>query len=270
MNGELDQLIVLATHGTEWLQAPDGPAPELDQTHLSFRFVRSVRFTMDGGWLRRGRTATGVAGWLDGLRRRGVTRLWLAMPPEQEQARVRHGMPEHMLAGFANAGSWFLLGPADGFVEGWAASWEVGARDDPAQRIWDITYRGSTLAGATEAPGPGVPAARDALLAALTATRSFAHAHDLTSWAGLFGQALELLDPAAPDPQLADMVPAGWPPAARRLAAASAASWVFGGMGSWNDLGFSGSEDNVEYERCSAELYRAVLDGLVASTNAAL
>ena len=43
-------------------------------------------------------------------------------------------------------------------------------------------------------------------------------------------------------------------PAAQLLGAAQSA-WVFGGMGSWNDLGFEG-EDQALYDRLSEELYR--------------
>ena len=41
---------------------------------------------------------------------------------------------------------------------------------------------------------------------------------------------------------------------ARQLLGAVLAGWVFGGMGSWNDLGFDG-EDQEEYTELSDELF---------------
>ena len=43
----------------------------------------------------------------------------------------------------------------------------------------------------------------------------------------------------------------------RPRARACEAAWVFGGMGSWNDLGFQG-EDQQTYERLSHRLFQLV------------
>ena len=49
----------------------------------------------------------------------------------------------------------------------------------------------------------------------------------------------------------------------------AAASWVFGGMGSWNDIGFVPDDPMApEYESVSADLYSAVLAALGAAANA--
>src|SRR4051794_9885463 len=51
--------------------------------------------------------------------------------------------------------------------------------------------------------------------------------------------------------------------------ASSVSSWVFGGMGSWNDLSFQGPV-REQYGRVSEDLYIAALDAQVAATNADL
>jgi hypothetical protein len=63
--------------------------------------------------------------------------------------------------------------------------------------------------------------------------------------------------------------PRGFSESARRLLATAARSWVFGGMGTWNDLTFDGSEEEA-YEEVSAELYDAVLGAFVAAANSEL
>ncbi len=53
---------------------------------------------------------------------------------------------------------------------------------------------------------------------------------------------------------------------ARLLLQAAYSSWVFGGMGSWNDVVFQG-DDHLLYEKLTSELYDAVCSSLVAVVN---
>ncbi len=64
------------------------------------------------------------------------------------------------------------------------------------------------------------------------------------------------------------MVPAaGYSLDARQLLAMASRAWVFGGMGSWNDIGFTDAARNEEYRRVSQELYRAVTDAIRDAAN---
>ena len=47
----------------------------------------------------------------------------------------------------------------------------------------------------------------------------------------------------------------------------AAKAWGFGGMGSWNDLAFSGSDED-RYRELTSALYAAVLEGIAAAANA--
>src|SRR5262249_28395244 len=53
---------------------------------------------------------------------------------------------------------------------------------------------------------------------------------------------------------------------AQRLLAACQAAWVFGGMGSWNDMSFDGAEQK-RYDRVSEKLFALLNDGICASAN---
>jgi len=55
--------------------------------------------------------------------------------------------------------------------------------------------------------------------------------------------------------------------AARQIYAAACQSWVFGGMGSWNDLVFQDPIENSEYEDLSRQLYEAINSGIELSVN---
>ena len=100
-----------------------------------------------------------------------------------------------------------------------------------------------------------------ALEAVLQQIAAFADAHGLAGFAGCFRRGLAALESALP---LEGAAPHAHPSttwlalplAARQLRAASNAAWVFGGMGSWNDMGFDG-DTQTEYERLTGELWRA-------------
>jgi len=66
VHGELAQLIALAAHGSAWLAGRTGALPpDLEGTNSTFRFVRQVRFELEGSLLRKPVVATDVASWLE-------------------------------------------------------------------------------------------------------------------------------------------------------------------------------------------------------------
>ncbi|MBO1740800.1 hypothetical protein JNB50_18965 [Leifsonia sp. TF02-11] len=119
---------------------------------------------------------------------------------------------------------------------------------------------------------PPSSSARDDLRAALDAIKGFAERDvDIAEWASWFTEALGLLD--APEPAIPynpDLAPEGLPLESRQLLAAAVKSWVFGGMGSWNDLAYSDAARGAEYDQRTDELYRSVLAALIAVTGGPL
>jgi hypothetical protein len=54
---------------------------------------------------------------------------------------------------------------------------------------------------------------------------------------------------------------------ARQLLSACERAWVFGGMGSWNDLGFREGDLQRRYDQVTPSLYEAVVGGIAAAVN---
>jgi len=71
-------------------------------------------------------------------------------------------------------------------------------------------------------------------------------------------------------PYHTDMLPAPYTPQSRHLSPAAAQAWVFGGMGSWNDIGFVNGAVQSEYRELSGPLYAATLQALPADANEGL
>jgi hypothetical protein len=85
-------------------------------------------------------------------------------------------------------------------------------------------------------------------------------------WVDAFDGARALLDAASvPAPFASTFGGSGTSPPALRLLAAASAADVFGGMGSWNDLGIA---DDAEYGRVSQALFERLRPCLLAAVNA--
>ena len=274
MNGELAQVVTLATHGTAWLRKPQPPPPHLDETHETFQFVASLEFRMESArkLLLRRRPVTDVATWLDRLHRRGMTRLRLAPPRPRQHQVGSHSVGDHTLAAFSGGGGrWLLVATGGKSSEFWWPDWKVGDRDAADSRIWNVTYTGKAQVGVSFPDDPSLEQARDRLWSCLYEIHAFALETDVSPWPDLFSRAIASIEAGPPERTAhSDMVPDGYPEDARRLLVSAAQSWVFGGMGSWNDLAFDTRELEDRYDRLSRELYAAILSAITAAVNTEL
>ncbi|MGD2073289.1 MAG: hypothetical protein PVG65_07385, partial [Candidatus Thorarchaeota archaeon] len=66
---------------------------------------------------------------------------------------------------------------------------------------------------------------------------------------------------------LEDYLPDGFDLRAYQLIKASSAGWLFGGMGSWNDLVFDEGSVDERYDEVSNNLYYAICNAVVVATN---
>jgi hypothetical protein len=260
VNGELSQLICLATYGTNWLRRVDSSAEPPDfAANTTFKYVNSAEFTGVGG-----RIDTSPAAWLRDIRARSFDRLWLVLP---DVAPVRSRWPylqPHLEVAFANGGHWFALATGKGPTEAWRASWSVIEPRPADDRIWAIRYEG-TAAPKLRPQQPAIADARSALDAALAGARAFAQQANLPEWSARFTEAMETDDDRPP--YQPDLMDPSFPDEARRLVAKASRSWVFGGMGSWNDVGFKNDEQRAAHANVSSRLFDALMTACVAAVN---
>jgi hypothetical protein len=263
VNGELAQAVALAAHGNAWL-ADVGTAREdianFEATNSTFQFVRSVRFEVNSRW--RGASEVGSAGeWLRSIARTGVHQLSLVAGGSKPIA-------------FANEGSWGVVGRGRHRADAWRGRWEVNkAGVDPADlkpRIWEVSYQRERGNGPFTLEPVDIDGRLEQLRHALAEAKEFAGRDDfLATFVPWFDEALALESGDEPDTAWhPDMLPTvGYGLDARRLLAMGSRSWVFGGMGSWNDIGFNDAATQDQYRQVSERLYRAVLDAIRDATN---
>lgn len=142
-------------------------------------------------------------------------------------------------------------------VESWEASWEVGDQNAPDQRIWRVNYRTVDLPLPVDVAHVSNDRLRQQLSACLRDLEDFSFQQDLQGFAHGFRAARDCL--SSDDPLSAvyhrDLAPPDvLDPSAIRLLSACQLAWVFGGMGSWNDLAFNGAVQET-YRAVSKRLY---------------
>jgi hypothetical protein len=203
---------------------------------------------------------------------------WLAREAQPRRKAIIARQPvddprisDRMSAGLVGGGGrWQLNVASDGRMDAWEAKWQIGDRTAPDQRIWRVSYA-LVAENANAAPARHDPL--EAVIPKLGQTISdiltFCEDHRLDSFAQLFRKAGECL--VANEPLALvhhrDLAPEGLLSlSAKQILAACQAAWVFGGMGSWNDLGFDGQEES-RYQRLSEELFALLNTAISASVN---
>ena len=266
MNGMLAQTAALVAHAKASRVDPSaGGDAGYWRDHSTFQYVHSLSFLERRRRLFRASVetvATGVVDWLAGLRDVSPDTVNLVPAPDPG------ALPGHLAAAFAGPAS-HGIGVEGG--DAWVPRWAVTHQGDPLQRIWTVAY----VRAEGSAPRPssaGLEHAREALRAALEDARAFADSESaLSPWCETFHEAERQL--ARDDPRVPyhpDILPQKlYRTPARQLLAASVQGWVFGGMGSWNDVVFEGTARG-RYDTVTRRLYAAVTDALAAAVNSGL
>lgn len=265
MDGTLAQYIALALHGSVWLAEGDrGEPPTLDG-NSTFQHVGGVRFDSHspGGGLHF--AGTDVTSWLAHLEKRGASRISLLMPDFADEPDDP-GLPWHGRAGFVGGLPIGLFVQTTGGGEMWRADWEVG--DRTSANPWQVHYRGEPTG--MWAYSPPFDETQAELTAAVKAAAAFATVHDMQPWDRVLAEALAQGVGDRPVPAYhRDMVPErGVSLARRRLLALATGANVFGGMGSWNDVGFGDTAIEADYDAISRRLFTAVMYAFAAAVNA--
>lgn len=267
MNGPIAQIVALACHANAALR--DHPSAGFFPNNSTCRFCDRVAFVnLRTGLLSRKPKEILVAStpeeWFGMLREQHHIQVLLEYAPSGDR------LDDRMSAGFVGGGGVWSLVAVSGHGAGrWLARWDVWNQDAPERRIWRVTY-GHVEAGSTpKQPRSSMGAATAELNQALLEIAPFARRIDCEGFANAFDHARELLSPGSEaDVYHRDLAPAGLlSDDAERLLAAAQKAWVFGGMGSWNDMMFD-AEQQEEYERLSGALFSSLTVAIVTAANA--
>lgn len=270
MQTSLAQMVALTCHGNALLRGI--PTPAFFPGHSTCQFCESVTYlasgTPPGGASQTAVFADSPDAWLRLLPARGTLGLRL-----RQRAQNNPGISDRNASAFVGGGRVWALevvrkGPVSEF---WRDKWEVGNRNAPDRKIWRVSYALVAVDPAADfAPRP-LDNLAAALRAALLEIRAFARANECGNFVQCFNDALHALDnPQADVGYHKDLFPPkALDPSAQSLLKATQAAWVFGGMGSWNDMGFPGATQQ-EYERVSEQLFNQLNDAIEAAASSSV
>jgi hypothetical protein len=270
MNGTASQLLSLITFGNQYLktnQVPDNYYP----TNPVFKFCNQVDFmhlsSLPDGTTTEKAIAANPAAWFKLLEQEGCRELKAYYHPSEGNA---NNTPDHKLAGFVGGGgAWLIEAIYPSYSDFWAARWQVTKQDDPNQNIWSVNYGRTVHQTDTINFKPDTDDIRTGLSNALTDIKQFAESHQLSNWATIFNKALQVLQGNIPADEWLDgqISKEGYDQKELQLICAAMSAHVFGGMGSWNDLGFDKPDDNARYEELSFRLYDYMNRALIGGVN---
>jgi hypothetical protein len=270
MQTSIAQMVALTCYGNAAIRGLK--LPRFFPGNSTCQFCEFVTFIAggreEGGEAQTATLAKSPDEWIGGLARRGIVGLKL-----HQRAQDDAGISDRNSSAFVGGGRlWSIEGlRRDWTSEFWLNKWEVGDRNAPDQNIWRITYglcEVSTTVPMTLRPLDGIVAD---LRLALTEILAFAEANGCGNFTPSFSDALRALDePRADIGYYKDLFPGGTlADAAQSLLKAAMSAWVFGGMGSWNDMGFEG-ETQKEYDRVSDRLFDLLNDAIEAAATSSV
>jgi hypothetical protein len=173
-------------------------------------------------------------------------------------------VPDRMLAAFVGGGQrWLIEVAGEEESELWEAFHRVGDRNDRERRIWMCTHilQGTAPRLELDADALKLDEAVMRFREALVAIEIFASEAMHDNFADIFRDSIAAIDAGKPTIDQGEMSRfTGFDDRHAALFEACSRAWVFGGMGSWNDLGESGER----YDRVSQDLYESLNDCIAA------
>lgn len=271
MTGILAQLISLVSYGNEFLDTdiiPEGFYPG----NSVFQFCKEVKFVafrkkFFSSEFKEVEIADDPYKWFRLLKKEKCKELKVFYEASKDSAKK----PDHQLAGFVGGGgTWLIEAVFNKHSDFYANNWTVNEKDRADRKIWSVKYGNTSWDQPVINQQFDLLETKEELAGALSAINVFAVKHKLDNWVGIFSKAFNALESDEPATGFyhADLViTENYSLLARQVLFAAGKAWVFGGMGSWNDLGFDTEEENQTYDELSAALYAAINKGVVAAIN---
>jgi hypothetical protein len=269
LNGVFAQIMAIVAYGNAYLI--DGSEPqELLGSNSTFKHVNSIQFVAIPSPSKNATSFSGTREWYKHLKDSGISRLSLEVSNQDLESHEDGPPPAsfvHQIPGSIRANH---PSGADSWWPRWnSASESKAAHRSTCKRVWDIVYK-STSARSDALQMADLEDAMLRLRDALNQAKAFSESSSrLKYWTQRFVAAIE--SSYSDEPEILDypdLIPrANYSLEARRLLGAGAGAWVFGAMGSWNDVS-PGLFRKRRYEIVTGRLYKAMILALVAGINA--
>jgi hypothetical protein len=277
MTGILAQIIALTAYGNDFLL--NGRLPvDFFPGNTTFNFCNRVDFrefsNLEGhDNVQEIVIATNPVDWLIRIKNDGCKSIRLYFQNSKDQTKAKN----YQLAGFVGGGgAWLAEVIYDGYSDYWANRWEGTDPDNADRKIWSVSYGLAAKRRRITNQQINEKEIKERLKQTLTDIANFAYGQDsgdwqdLSSWGKQFDKANFVLESENPerDYYQKGLIPIGnYSLTARQILFSAGSAWVFGGMGSWNEVGFNDKEIHKFYEKLSEQLYTNINDAVIAAIN---
>ena len=181
----------------------------------------------------------------------------------------RDGLEERITAGFVGGGGkWILLSTNEDGTTDWTSYWNVIDQNNPNKKIWGVKY---IQTGNYFLCNENDENYIDTFYNALESIYNFTIAKNNSAFASYFKNAMITLDSHGKKlfGYHKDLVPKCYKEIEYLLDACQSA-WLFGGMGSWNDVYFQDENIFEEYKEVSQNLYSSLISTVIQSVNSVI
>lgn len=274
MNGPLAQIVSITTYANAEIKGVSESPYSFDNSTVNFCnkicFIDWVKKGISGFFLNK-YTEQPIAddfdNWIKFLKQENVKQLFLHYVSSENPE-----FSDRMTSGLVGGGGRWLIEAWKGKTSDyWEARWEVTDPEAEDSRIWSVTYvRISRNDIIRTDDHSGLDGISKEFKKSIIACQSFSEEQQLDLWKKSFDNALECLESGNTDFETIyhkDIIPLSkYSEEAKRILFAAQSAWVFGGMGSWNDMGFDG-EEQKRYEKISDKLFTEVCKAIPHATN---
>jgi hypothetical protein len=258
MKDEISQIMALVAYGNAYLQ---GKQVAFEKNHPAGFHYDKIRFveTIPKDLLaRKPILAENPNAWFKFLYNNGVNRLYLSL-----QSSSSLGLEDHISSAFVGGGSqWNIIAVKGEKCDIWQTKWQMEFGD-----LKVYYFQLLKNVDMPKIPKTTLGQAEKYLSEILKDMVDFTQENDLTNWVKVFQTALDLLSIEEPH----KLLQKGYLPndcfklKAEQILTACDHAWVFGGMGSWNDVVRVKNYDL--YTRLSANLYDTLCKAMIAAIN---
>lgn len=263
MNGPVAQIVSLTAYTNAVLYGKENNS--FDLTNSTAKFCKNIKFI---DWIngKEEMLAESPSEWAKFLKKSGIKTLWLHyVPSEKPDVKDRYTV------GFVGGGGRWLIEAIYGEKSDyWEGRWEVGDREAKDQKIWLVTYGRISRDDIVRKFKPeSLSNVSNNLIKCLNDVKDFSEKHDIGNFNECFNKALNCFNTKTPLELVfhKDLLPKVYHNNdSMQILCSCQAAWVFGGMGSWNDLGFDGKEQEI-YEKISDNLYKTICNAIPAAIN---
>ena len=273
MTGDIERAITLTTFGNEFLRN-NIDISVVSLNHPSFKSVNSITFYIFKKHFWYKPTwhyyANTIDEWFNKLKLDGCQEIRLSYFPNIPLALNEEKLEEFKLAGFVGGGGKrYIKTIFRNHCDFWESKERVTDANAPNQKIWSVNYNrviwGESI---QDEQKYNIDDIRAKLESALQAIAAFAKMESLSFWEEWFLTAIDLLDSRKQSERIYNMLPENhFSSNVIQLLASADKAWCFGGMGSWNDIGFFETEKNTLYKKLSSDLYNVVNESYTAVAN---